>query len=180
VEGEYYQNQLLPSLDAYASASQNLGDSLYKDTGELELKLGLEFRMPLQRNEAKGAVQANSAKMEQMQQKAAFAMEKIFAEIENAHSALIAGQEKVELSLENQRLSEALREIEEDRFSLGATDLLSLQIREQTAINAEQSLISDQYAYYLAVIDFLVSSGVDFKTYQNPEAGLWNLADQWK
>jgi len=179
VDKEYYRNQLLPSLDAYASASQNLGDSLYKDTGEVELKLGIEFRVPLQRNAAKGAASANQAKIEQMQQKVAFAMEKVFAEIEKGFVSLTASGEKLELSRDNRRMAETLREIEADRFRLGATNLLSLQIREQTAIKAEQSLLSAQYAYYLAVVDFLISSGVNFDEYQTLDSGLWDLADQW-
>lgn len=179
VDKEYYRNQLLPSLDAYASASQNLGESLYKDTGELELKLGIEFRVPLQRNVAKGAAEANVAKIEQMQKKAAFAMEKVFAEIEKGHLSLTANGEKLELTRENRRLAEMLRQIEEDRFRLGATNLLSLQIREQTAIKAEQSLLSAQHSYYLAIVDFLISSGVDFDAYKNKNSGLWELAGQW-
>ena len=179
VDKEYYRNQLLPSLDAYASASQNLGDSLYKDTGEVELKLGIEFRVPLQRNAAKGAASANQAKIEQMQKKAVFAMEKVFAEIEKGFVSLTASGEKLELSRDNRRMAETLREIEADRFRLGATNLLSLQIREQTAIKAEQSLLSAQYAYYLSVVDFLISSGVNFDDYQTLDSGLWDLADQW-
>jgi len=179
VDKEYYRNQLLPSLDAYASASQNIGDSLYKDTGELELKLGIEFRVPLQRNAAKGAASVNQAKIEQMQKKAAFAMEKVFAEIEKSYVSLTASGEKLELSRDNRRMAETLREIEADRFRLGATNLLSLQIREQTAIKAEQSLLSAQYAYYLAVVDFLISSGVNFDEYQTLDSGLWDLADLW-
>jgi outer membrane protein TolC len=179
VDKEYYRNQLLPSLDAYASASQNLGDSLYKDTGEVELKLGIEFRVPLQRNAAKGAASANQAKTEQMQQKVAFAMEKVFAEIEKGFVSLTASGKKLELSRDNRRMAETLREIEADRFRLGATNLLSLQIREQTAIKAEQSLLSAQYAYYLAIVDFLISSGVNFDEYQTLVSGLWDLADQW-
>jgi len=179
VDKEYYRNQLLPSLDAYASASQNLGDSLYKDTGEVELKLGIEFRVPLQRNAAKGAASANQVKIEQMQKKAAFAVEKVFAEIEKGYVSLTASGEKLELSRDNRRMAETLREIEADRFRLGATNLLSLQIREQTAIKAEQSLLSAQYAYYLSVVDFLISSGVNFDDYQTLDSGLWDLADQW-
>jgi outer membrane protein TolC len=72
-----------------------------------------------------------------------------------------------------------LREIEEDRFRLGATNLLSVQIREQTAIKAEQSLLSAQHSYYLAIIDFLISSGINFDTYQEDSSGLWELAGQW-
>jgi outer membrane protein TolC len=179
VDKEYYRNQLLPSLDAYASASQNLGESLYKDTGELELKLGIEFRVPLQRNAAKGAADANAAKIEQMQTKASFAMEKVFAEIEKGYVSISASDEKLTLTRENRRLAEMLREIEEDRFRLGATNLLSVQIREQTAIKAEQSLLSAQHSYYLAIIDFLISSGINFDTYQEDSPGLWELAGQW-
>ena len=176
VDSEFFENQLNPRLDAYVAASQSMGRSQYKDTGEFELKLGVEFRMPLERNAAKGAVQANQGKIEQLEKSVGFALEKIFAEIEDSYSALRAANEHMTLARENQSLAVNLRDIEADRFRWGATDLLSLQIREQTAFKANQSLIEAHYQYYRGLTDFLVASAVDFREPDDASSALWDLA----
>ena len=163
VDSELFQNQLNPRLDAYVAASQSQGRPLYKDTGEFELKLGLEFRMPLERNAAEGAVQANAAKVDQLERRIEFALEKVFAEIEDSYSALRAANNHMKLAVENKILAADLRDIEADRFRWGATNLLSLQIREQTAFKANQSMIDAYYRYYQALTSFLIASAVDFR-----------------
>jgi outer membrane protein TolC len=176
VDSELFQNQLNPRLDAYVAASQSQGQSLYKDTGEFELKLGFEFRMPLERNAAKGAVQANEANIEQLERSIGFAIEKIFTEIEDSYSALRAAKDHMTLAVENKNLASNLRGIEADRFRWGATNLLSLQIREQTAFKANQSLIDARYNYYKALTGFLIASAVDFRESDEVSPVLWTLA----
>jgi hypothetical protein len=66
------------------------------------------------------------------------------------------------LAVENKKLAADLRDIEADRFKWGATNLLSLQIREQTAFKANKSMIDAHYLYYKALTGFLIASAVDF------------------
>ena len=115
IKTELFQNQILPEFDVSIAANQSVGGSLFKDTGEFELQLGLEFSVPLQRNKTKGAIASNAAKV------------------------------NMELASENSELAIALREIESDRFRIGATNLLSPQIREQTSLKARQEWIKSQY-----------------------------------
>lgn len=179
LDREFYQNQWLPRLDAYASANQDLGEEIYKDKGEFEMKLGLEFSIPLQRNEARGAIQANRGKIAQLERKAGFAMDKILTELDSKLIYLKAAQNQVDLSLENFKLADSLREIESDRFLLGATDLLSLQIREQAAFKAEMQLIKSQYSVLLATIDFLIAAGTQLNDSQSPTESLWQFSQRW-
>ncbi len=176
VDTQLFENQLNPRLDAYVAASESLGRSLYKDTGEFELKLGLEFRMPLERNAAKGAVQANQAKIDQLERRIGFALEKVFAEIDDSYSALRAARDQLMLASENQSLAADLRDIEADRFKWGATNLLSLQIREQRAFKANESLIDAHYNYYRALAGFLIASAIDFRGGEEVSAVLQTLA----
>lgn len=179
IKDDFFRNQLLPEFDVSIAGGQSLGESLYKDTGEFELQLGIEFSVPLQRNEARGAIAANAAKIEQVGQKAAFAAEKIYAEIQDALSAVQAAKDNMELASENSELAVALREIESDRFRLGASDLLSLQIREQTALKAEQDWIKSQYDYYLSLVDVLIASAADFRQYKDSQRGVFEMVTQW-
>lgn len=155
-----FKNQMLPKLDAFLSASQGLGEPLYKDTGELELKFGLEFRQPIQRNEAKGKMEVTRAKIDQIQNQLRFAANQISAEILNAYSAVSLALGQVTQARRNADLASQLLAVERDRFNLGATDLLALQIREQSLFNARIGLVESLHEYYKSLSDFVVSSAV--------------------
>ena len=158
------RNQRQPQLDAYIAASQSLGTSQYKDTGEFELELGIEFKMPLQQNRAKGNIKANAAKIEQLILETQFAFDRIAAEVWDAHSAVKAAWEQHEQSALNVLLANQLHEVEQDRFSLGAVDFLSLQLRERSAYQASLLQIDILKQYYDALATLIVATGIDCST----------------
>jgi outer membrane protein TolC len=158
------RNQRQPQLDAYIAASQSLGESRYKDTGEFELELGIEFKMPLQQNRAKGNIKANAAKVEQLTLKTQFAFDRIAAEVWDAHSAVKAAWEQHEQAELNVLLANQLHEVEQDRFSLGAVDFLPLQLREQSAYQASLLQIDILKQYYDALATLIIVTGIDCRT----------------
>lgn len=160
IDARLYRNQLLPQLDATAAVEQSIGAPLYKDTGNLEVKLGLEFKMPLQRNAARGALEENRGKIEQIRLKAKFAAERIEAQTVNATTVLAAAYDQIQRAVINTRLAENLREAEADKFELGATDLLSLQWRERQAYDAAIGEIESRESYFKAWARVLTSTGL--------------------
>ncbi len=163
IDLELNRNQLLPRLDTVVSAQRSLGNSRYKDTGELELILGLEFSVPLERNLAKGKIEQNRAKIEQLAQKFRFAENRIVTEVQSAHAALSAALEQLQKTRLNVELATQLVEVEQDRFDLGATDLLALQIREQNAYKAQLDEIKASKDYFTSLGDFLAASAIDWQ-----------------
>lgn len=162
IDSRFYRNQLLPKLDAKAEIDQSIDRELYKDKGEFELKLGLEFRLPVQRNKARGDLQENRAKIEQTALKARFAVNKITAETRNAIVVIKASYDQIELTEENADLAAQLLDAETARFELGATDLLALNIRERAALEARLSEIKAHEEYFKAVSELLAAIGTDF------------------
>lgn len=157
------RNALLPRLDAGAEASQGLGDERYKDRGEFELKLGLEFRMPLQRSQARGSIQEAQGRLEQLDRQIGFARDRVLAEISNAHQAWVAAFEQVERARLNTELARSLQEVERDRFAQGASDLLALQIREQAAFQARIEELEAIEQYYVAKADLGTALATDLR-----------------
>lgn len=157
------RNALLPRLDAGAEAIQGLGDERYKDRGELELKLGLEFRMPLQRSQARGSIQETQARLEQLDRQVGFARERVLAEIQNTHQAVVAAHEQVERAALNVRLARSLQEVEEERFKQGAADMLALQIREQNAFQAQVEELDAMEQYFVSKADLRTALVMDLK-----------------
>lgn len=162
------RNGLLPRLDAGAEVSQGLGEERYADRDELELKLGLEFRLPLQRRQARGQVQELQGRLDQLERQLLFARDRIRTEIRNAHEATIAAEEQAERAALNVQLAEGLQQVERDRFQLGAADLLALQIREQAAFQARIEELEAIELYFASQADFLTAMAFDLR--QDPKA----------
>jgi outer membrane protein TolC len=153
------RNQMLPRLDAGIEASQGLGEERYPDRGEFELKLGVEFSMPLQQREARGRVAETNARIDQLTRRANFARERILAEVQNARVALVAAYEQSERANLNARLALELQDVEQDRFRLGASDLLALQLREQAAFQARVDQADASEQYFIAEADLVAALG---------------------
>jgi outer membrane protein TolC len=157
------RNALLPRLDAAAEAIQGLGDDRYQDRGEMELKVGVEFRMPLQRSQARGSIQETQARLEQLDRQLGFARDRVVAEIQNTHQAVVAAHEQVERAGLNVRLAQSLQEVEEERFKLGAADLLALQIREQNAFQARIEELDAMEQYFVSRADLVTALALEIR-----------------
>ncbi len=157
------RNSMLPRLDAGVEASQGIGEELYKDRGEFELKLGVELSLPLQRNRARGQIEETRGRVDQLERQLAFARDRIVTEVRNTHLAVVAAHEQLERAGLNVELAQTLREVERDRFQLGATDLLALQWREQAAFQARVEAIDAAELSFVSHADFLVAIASDLR-----------------
>jgi len=157
------RNAMLPRLDAGAEAIQGLGEERYKDRGEFELRVGVEFRMPLQRSQARGNIQETQARLEQLDRQVGFARDRVRAEILNTHQAVVAAHEQVDRAGLNVQLAVVLQEVEQARFKLGAADLLALQIREQNAFQARIEELDAREQYFVARADLVTALAMEIK-----------------
>lgn len=154
IDRQLAKNNLMPNLDLTASVSENLGPGPYKDRKETESTVGLEFRVPLQRNEAKGRLQTVEAELERLGNDAKFARERIVAEIRDAWSAIRAAHEQIGQTARNVELAVQLEQAEAKRFEQGATDLLALQIREQATFDGRLLEVDAQAEYFRSQADY--------------------------
>lgn len=157
------KNSMLPRLDAGAEAIQGLGDDRYKDRSETEVKMGVEFRMPLQRSQARGSLQETQGRLEQLERQLGFARDRILAEIRNTHQAVVAAWEQVDRASLNVRLAQSLQEVERERFRRGAADLLALQIREQAAFQARIEELDAIEQYHVSRADLVTALAQDVR-----------------
>lgn len=155
------RNSMLPRLDASAEAIRSFGEERYTDREETEMKVGVEFRMPLRRSQARGALQETQGRLEQLDRQLGFARDRIVAEIRNAHQALVAALEQVDRASLNVRLAGELQDVERERFERGAADLLALQIREQAAFQARIDELEALEQSFVARADLLTALALD-------------------
>ena len=153
------RNELKPRLDSYLSASQSIGAQQYKDTSDFELQVGLEFRTPLQRNNAKGTVESTQSKKDQLNHQFGFLMDRIAFEVTDAHSAVRRAMGQLVQADEAVVLASTLEEAERARFELGAADFLTLQLREQSTFVAQLKRVDVITAYFHAIARLISASG---------------------
>ena len=154
IDRQLAKNNLMPNIDLTASVSENLGTGPYKDRKQTESSIGLEFRLPLQRNEAQGRLQTIDAELERLSNDAKFARERIVAEIRDAWSATKAAHEQIGQTSRNVELAVQLEQAEAKRLEQGATDLLALQIREQATFDGRLLEVDAQAEYFRAQADY--------------------------
>jgi hypothetical protein len=130
------RNQMLPNLNAGAMVMNDFGKQIYKDLVDPQVKAGLEFKIPLQRREARGRLDELEGQLGQLTNDQRFAQDRIRNEIWDAFSAYRAAFDQTRQTQLNVTLAQELLSAEASRFDLGISDLLALQIREQAAFDA--------------------------------------------
>ena len=158
------KNDLLPNLDLSASVGQSLGDRPYKDVEDTEAQVGVTFRVPLQRNEAKGRLQTIDAELEKLRNDEQFARDRIVAEIRDAFSGLQAAHEQIGQTRRNVELAKILEEAESTRVKQGAADLLALQIREQATFDAKLLEVDAQADFFRNLADYEAATATRFES----------------
>lgn len=158
------QNNFLPSVDALFVSSQDMGKptSSKRDKSRFELEAGLFVDVPLQRRKARGKTFAAEAKLSQVAAKRQFTQDKIRAEVQFAYAGLIAAYNRVEKAREAKRLAEYMAGVERTRFEEGQTDLLSVFIRERTAIEAADGEIDALLEYFNARAEYAAALARDW------------------
>jgi outer membrane protein TolC len=157
------RNATLPNLDLTFGITRNQGDGPYNDVRRDESRAGLEFRLPIQRNEALGRTQVSEAELRRLEQDLYFVRDRIRVEVKDGWSALAAAHELLGAARRNVELSDILVKAEQTRFKQGATDLLALQIREQALLEAQFSEVTAQADFFTALADYRAAIAADLK-----------------
>ncbi|MCM2370155.1 TolC family protein [Aporhodopirellula aestuarii] len=157
-------NQTLPVLDAFSNVSQDVGEptSSKRDKSELELELGFEFEMPVQRRKGFGKMRSARAKLNQITVKRDFTIEKIAVEVQTAVAAIDAAYRRVNQIADAVQISNNLAQIERRKFELGESDLLAVFLREQIAIEAASDLVDAKLEYFVARAYYTAALAYEF------------------
>lgn len=156
-------NEARPNLDAVVAASQDVGDPAtpLNDKGQFELDAALFFDVPVQRRKARGKLLATQAKIAQVNSRRRLLEDQIVAEIQAIYAALEAAYERVQLTRQAFEYADDLAKREGRNYELGATDLLTVALREQFAVEAAEKAVDALLLYYLAQVDYRASLAED-------------------
>ena len=101
-----------------------------------EPKVGLKFSVPLQQRSARGQLASTEAEIDAQSLRRRQLEEQITVELENLRADIEATRRIAELAVAEQGRAAELAVAERRRFSLGASDLFLVQVREESEASA--------------------------------------------
>lgn len=156
-------NDFRPGLDTVVTGAQDLGypASKLNDKGRFELEASLFLDVPLQRRKAEGKLQAIRGKLAQLAAKQRLTADKVVADVQLAHAALVAAYEQALQAAEAFRLADELAARERRNYEEGAEDLLKVALREQYAFESAEKQVDALLLYHQARADYRAALALD-------------------
>jgi outer membrane protein TolC len=155
-------NEMLPDIDAGLLVAQDVGEptSSKRDKSEFELEASVLLSVPLERRKAQGKARQLRGKLAQVRAKTQFAADKITAESQASHAALIAAAERVAQTNEGLQLAIEMQNAERRLYDLGQSTLFNLNLREQQAAEAGLARVAALFDYHVAMANYAAALGV--------------------
>jgi len=140
------KNNLLPSLDAEAAPAR----APEKFVLGLGYRFGVELRIPILQRKSRGEVLEAQGKADRFVLVQKFREQQVVIDVDNALSAIERAKERVAAATDSLRLAKTLEEGERFRFSLGATSVLFVNLRERNSVDSENQVIRAKADYQKA------------------------------
>jgi len=147
IDLELAKNNLLPSLDAEASPAR----APEKFVLGLGYRFGLELKVPILQRRSRGEVLEAQGKADRFVLTQKFREQQVVVDVDNALSAIERAKERITAAVESLRLAKTLEEGERFRFSLGATSVLFVNLRERNSVDSEGQVIRAKADYQKAL-----------------------------
>jgi outer membrane protein TolC len=156
------RNELQPDVSGVLWGSQDVGapTSEKRDKSQFEMEAGLYADVPLQRRKAQGKLIAVEGKIAQWEAKRRLTVDKIAVDVRAARAAVEAAWEQLQQIRQAVQLAEELAQRERVSFEAGASDLLTVTLREQYAAEAAIKEISVLVQYFQAIADYRAALAV--------------------
>lgn len=144
------KNNLLPSLDLEAAPAR----SPEKFVLGLGYRFGVELRIPLMQRRGRGEVLQAQGQAERLVMAQQYRENQVLVDVDNAFSAIERARERIEEAVQALRLVEIVEEGERYRFSVGASSVLFVNMRERNTIDSENQVIRAKAEYYKALAQY--------------------------
>ncbi|MBC7472908.1 MAG: TolC family protein [Candidatus Sericytochromatia bacterium] len=149
----YLYNQRLPDINIAMAISQDMGQGS-KTREPFVFDAGFRIKAPLWMRSAEGKINEQKAIIEQTALQYNFIKDQIQVDVKNAQIALNPAYKQIELAKQELELSIKLEEAEKEKFKLGDSNILLINIREQTTADAKIREINTIINYNQALADY--------------------------
>ncbi len=156
IDLELAKNNLLPSLDVEAAPAR----APEKFVLGLGYRFGAEFKMPFLQRRARGEMLEAQGKADRLVLTQLFREQQVIVDVDNALSAVERAKQRIDAALQSLQLAKTLEEGERFRFSLGATSVLFVNLRERLAVDSENQWIRAVADYQRALAQYQWAIGI--------------------
>ena len=153
IEIQYAENQFLPKVDAEVLVSQDYGDGSLKKE-KMEYKVGVKVELPLRMRSQNGRLNGVIANRNKIDAQLGLAKDRLNILLNDFRQSIDASRQRTELIQREVQLSAKVEEAERLRFRHGDSNLLMVNIREQTTADAEQRLVDAKIELLRALTEF--------------------------
>jgi len=146
-QGLLARNDMRPRLDLNGEMAKDLGSEGLGGPSRtpFETKVGVTFSMPLQRRAAKGRAAEADARIDELTRDHMRLEDRIVVEINRLAVRANASESQIDLAEQDIDLAGRLADGERRRLFLGASDLLTVNLREQAVVQARINLLDARY-----------------------------------
>jgi len=153
------KNQLWPALDFTAQVSQDFGEVRELARSQTEIEGGLFLEVPIPNRAALGRIKATQAQLARTDRQAELARDRILADVRDALSAMRASRERVSVTRREVALARELERAERQKFDLGDSTLIFVNLREQQSAEAALREIDALADFHKAYATYLWATG---------------------
>lgn len=157
VEITLQKNQLWPGLDLGLVFSQDLGTNAGTadpKLGQPEVEFSLMLDLPLLYRAPLGRIRAAEAANAKLEAQLRLARDRVSADVKDARSALDAARRRVAFTRQEVEIAKKLEAGEQQKFELGDSTLLFVNLRETQSAEARLREIDALLDYHRAVAAF--------------------------
>lgn len=159
LELRWARNQRAPDVAVQAYVARDFGPGpAYLLPTELALSLAVELPVPLRK--ARGQLAAAEAELSRVKAQRRLLGDEVTAELQAADIALRAALEQLRLAERQASLAEQVAAAERRRLELGATNILTVNLREQSAAEAATKAIDAGVRSHVAHAEHRVAQGL--------------------
>lgn len=156
LDRELAKNDLQPELRLGIEAADDFGaigpGGISRD--EREVIAGVTLSVPLGRRDARGRLRAAEAEITAIEQRQRLLRDQIVRELRDIIITLETAEDLLDLTRQETQQADALREAERTRFRSGASDFFLVNLREQSAANAQVRLAEAEFTLAAATLAY--------------------------
>lgn len=157
---ELRENDLKPQFDLGVELSRDFGaiaeGGVSRDS--TDLKVGFTFTVPLERRAAEGRLAQAEAELREIELREQRVSEELTIEIQNVMVELEAALRIAKLAVSEVDQANRMAQAERRRVQLGAGDFFRVNVREESAADAQVRAVKAAFAGRRAEISFYVAS----------------------
>lgn len=158
------KNNLLPSLNLEAAPAR----SPEKFVLGLGYRFGVELRVPLLQRRSRGEVLQAQGQAERLVMAQQYRENQVVVDVDNALSAIERARERMEEATQAFRLAEIVEEGERYRYSVGASSVLFVNLRERNTVESEIQVVRAKAEYHKSLALYQWAVGAWAKTPSDP------------